>query len=235
MDVPGSKEMIGGVPRDAVRTILDAQSFGVPDGSQVGLDRQLEQEVTLAIARILDLVLNDQSLLSVWTELKALDLQAVERGRISEPAAIGIGHEVRALREGDLLIGGSVRYLGSESVDQFDRVQPEPGHFAGHVFAHIREIAILRADQIRAVTGGDVGLLTVFPVVADSGHDWSRIVVLGDERRRLREEKPKGEQRHNGLHHASECLSVLSWRVARECRSGSGTTEGGLSLEAAFE
>jgi hypothetical protein len=50
------------------------------------------------------------------------------------------------------------------------------------VMAHVREISILRADQVRPVACGHIGLLLVSPLIADSGEDTTHIVIRSGSR-----------------------------------------------------
>ena len=62
--------------------------------------------MSLASRGVLEFVLNDHSRLAVRTELKPVDVQAVQHRAVAEPRAVWVSDEVSALREGDLLMGG---------------------------------------------------------------------------------------------------------------------------------
>src|SRR5207253_2803324 len=160
------EEVIRRAPGAGVRSVPYPQVLRIPDGEQIRLDRQLKAQPSRASGGVLEGVLYDQPRLAVRTELKSLDLQAVQHRTVSEPIAIGVVDELGALGQGGVLTGRQVSHLGPETVDQLDRVEPQPTHFARDVVAHVREIPVLRADQVGPVACRDIGLVLVVSMVA---------------------------------------------------------------------
>ena len=114
--------MICGLPGNGVPSVLDPEAIRIPYGPQVRFDRESKLQLPLASARVSELVLDDHSRLTVRTELKALDLQAVQHRPVLEPIAVGVGDEFNTLRERPFLMVRLVRYRCPEPVYQLDRV-----------------------------------------------------------------------------------------------------------------
>jgi hypothetical protein len=85
-------------------------------------------------------------------------------------------------------------------------MQPEARHFARDVLAHVREIPVLRSDQVRSIARGDVRLTQVLAVIADACHDGRRILDLTPQRGSVdqgeRERQQEGGMTHGA--HSSE-------------------------------
>ena len=147
-----------GTPVDDILTIPDSETIRIPSGAQIGLDGPLKAQPSRTIRRVPETVLDDQAGLAIRTELKAIDLHIVQHPAIAEPVAIRISDHLRAFREQNLLFGSCLRDARLEGVDELDRRQPQPAHFARHVLTHVREISVLRSDQVRPVARGHIGL-----------------------------------------------------------------------------
>ena len=130
--------------------------------------------------------MTDHARAVIRTELKTIDIQVVQDPAIPEPVSIRISDHLRAFCEQNFLIGSQLSNPCLEAVDELDRGQPQPSHFPRYVMAHVREIPILRSDQVGPVARGHIGLLLVSPLIADAGEDMSRIVIRSRRRRNPR-------------------------------------------------
>jgi hypothetical protein len=79
------------------------------------------------------------------------------------------GDHLGARCEQNLLVSTDFGDARLEGVDELDRRQPQPAHFTRHVLTHVREISILRADQVSPVAGGHVRLLLISRMTGDPG------------------------------------------------------------------
>ena len=179
--VPPHEHALARPPRDGVGRVGDADLLGVPHRSQIGSGGEGELEALLSIARVGELVSDDDAGLSVGAELEPLDLDAFEHRVISEPRAVGVGDELPGLRQGDLPPARRVPHGHPEPVHQLDRMDPEPTHLAGDMVTHVGEAAILASDQVRPVAGGDVGPLLALDVRRDAVHGGRGVLALADE------------------------------------------------------
>jgi hypothetical protein len=122
--VLGDEESVCRQPGNNVLSVLYAESIRQPYGAQIRLDGKVKAQLPLPSGCVPERILNDQSRLAVRTELKALDLQAVQHRTISEPIAIWVIDEFGALGQSDFLIGRHIRYGCPKTIQQFDGVQP---------------------------------------------------------------------------------------------------------------
>src|SRR5215218_4246211 len=93
-------------------------------------------------------VLDDDSCMAVRRKLEAFDLEAVEYRSVAEPSSVGLIDKVLSLRKRALLPCGHIEQRRLKSIDQFDGMDPEPAHLSWYMAAQIREVAVLRSDQI---------------------------------------------------------------------------------------
>jgi hypothetical protein len=93
-----------------------------------------------------------------------------------------------------MLTGGDICHLRPEAVDQLDRMQPQTAHLALQMSAHVREIPILRSNQVRSVARSGVGLCRVAAVIADACENGRGVIALRGQRTRMREREQGEEQ-----------------------------------------
>ena len=160
--IPGDEDTLVGAPLDPILTILDPDTVRKPSGAQIGLDGPLKAQRSRTIRRVLEKVLDDEAGPAIRTELKALDIDSVQHPAIDEAVAVWISDHLRAIYQQKFLIRSHLREARLEGVDQLDRRQPQSGHLALHVLAHVGKIAILRPDQVRPVARGDIRAVTAF-------------------------------------------------------------------------
>jgi len=132
-----------------------------------------------AIGGVFEAVLHDQSLLAIGTKLKALDIQIVQYPSISKPIAIRVIDQLGALRKYASLVSFCVCHLRPKTVDELDRGQPQAAHFTWHVLTHVREIPILRSDQVRPVARGHIGLRFVSPLITNARQRGCYMIIRG--------------------------------------------------------
>src|SRR6188472_3107855 len=82
--VPGDEPARAGLPVNLVGSVGDAGFLGEPDREQIGFYLELEAELSRAIGLIAELVLHHYAGLSVGSELKPLDVQAVQHFSVLE-------------------------------------------------------------------------------------------------------------------------------------------------------